>query len=83
MTLSCTFVKYLLTAGSMKIRMLRKWNNGLKDFVQGNVLEVSDGKAKELIGERLAEKYYGEYPPKDKMKTDLFKPKNIKKNVKS
>jgi hypothetical protein len=67
----------------MKIRMLRKWNNGLKDFVQGNVLEVSDGRAKELIGERLAEKYDGEYPPKDKMITDLFKPKNIKKNVKS
>jgi hypothetical protein len=83
MTLNCTFVKYLLTVGSMKIRMLRKWNNGLKDFVQGNVLEVSDGKAKELICDRIAEKYDGEYPPKDKMKTDLFKPKNIKKNVKS
>jgi hypothetical protein len=58
----------------MKIRLLSKWEK----YAIGTVLEVFDSKAKELICEGAAERYTGEYPPKKKMKTDFFKPKNRK-----
>jgi hypothetical protein len=63
----------------MKIRLLKKW----RDWNLGVVLEVADPKAKQLIYDGDAEKYDGEYPPKQKMKTEFFKPKKIKKNGKS
>jgi hypothetical protein len=62
----------------MKIRLLSKW----RQWARGTTLEVADPKAKELISESIAEKYDGVYPPKQKMKTDLFKPKNIERNGK-
>lgn len=52
----------------MKIRLLKSWDNGLKKFARGCVLEVHDQKAKKLIDEKTAEQYMGVYPPKDKMK---------------
>jgi hypothetical protein len=38
-------------------------------------MEVFDSKAKQLIRDGFAESYVGEYPPKQKVKTDFFKPK--------
>lgn len=55
----------------MKIRLLKKWRR----YSRGTTLEVFDTIAKELIRDNVAEDYKGEYPPKQKMKTDLFKPK--------
>jgi hypothetical protein len=62
----------------MRIRLHKKW----EDYPRGTTLEVFDTKAKELIMAGIAFKYDGEYPPKEKMKTELFKPKNIKENGK-
>lgn len=60
----------------MKIRLLKRW----RQWSLATILEVADPKAKELIRDNIAEKYTGEYPPKEKMKTDFFKPiKNNKK----
>jgi len=55
----------------MKIRLRKKW----REWAIGTVLEVWGPTAKEMIIGNIAEKYNGEYPPKDKMKTDFFKPK--------
>lgn len=63
----------------MRIRVLKKW----REYPVGQVIEVFDSKAKQLIADRLAEKYDGEYPPREKMKTDFFKPKNIERNGKN
>jgi hypothetical protein len=62
----------------MRIRLLKRW----RDFPMCTVLEVFDPTAKELIYNQRAEKYDGEYPPKKKVKTDFFKPKNIERNGK-
>lgn len=59
----------------MKIRLLKKWDNKGKCYAIGTTLEVADPKAKELINDRIAESYNGPYPPKEKMKTEFFKPK--------
>lgn len=57
----------------MKIRLLKKW----RTWALATILEVDDQKAKEMIRDNIAEKYNGQYPPRSKMKTDFFKPKNI------
>lgn len=62
----------------MRVRLLKKW----RVYVIGTTLEVADPKAKELIQSGIAERYTGEYPPKQKVKTEFFKPKKIKKNGK-
>lgn len=62
----------------MKVRLRKKW----RTFPIGTVLEIFDSTAKEMIMNKTAEAYTGEYPPKSKMKTEFFKPKRIKENVK-
>ena len=62
----------------MRIRLLKKW----REWPIGRVIEIFDGVAKTMIRDGIAERYTGEYPPKQKMKTDLFKPKKIKRNGK-
>lgn len=59
----------------MRIRLLRKW----RQWPIGRVLEVFDSEAKILIHTGQAERYTGEYPPQQKMKTDFFKPKKDKR----
>ncbi len=54
----------------MKIRLLKKW----RIWSIGTTLEVFDSTAKELIMQGIAYKHDGEYPPKQKMKTNLFNP---------
>jgi hypothetical protein len=62
----------------MKVRLLKKW----RKWPIGRVIEIFDTAAKEMIRDNIAESYTGEYPPQKKMKTDFFKPKSIKGNVK-
>jgi hypothetical protein len=59
----------------MRIRLLTKWEWIHKTFYKGTVLEVSDGVAKQMIQTGTAEKYTGEYPPKEKMKTSFLNQK--------
>jgi hypothetical protein len=61
----------------MKIRLLKKWDWVHRTFPRGTILEVVDGLAKKMINAKTAEEYTGVYPPKGKVKTDLFKPKKI------
>lgn len=42
-------------------------------------MEVFDTKAKELLSDRIAVKYDGDYPPTTKLKTEIFNPKKNKK----
>lgn len=55
----------------MKIRLLRKW----REYPIGSVMDVFDTTAKQLIRDQIAERYNGEFSPKQKMKTNFFKPK--------
>jgi hypothetical protein len=48
--------------------------NGKKRFV-GSKTRVTERKGIELIGLDVAEIYSGEWPPKNKTKTNFFKPK--------
>lgn len=48
-----------------------------KRFCIGRVLKVTNDYADDLINAGLAEEYKGSFPPK-KLKTDFFKPKNVK-----
>lgn len=60
----------------MRLRLLKSFTNSVKKFPVGQVLNVSGGKARELIDNGTAVKYDGPVPPKGKMKTEFFKPKN-------
>lgn len=55
----------------MRVRLLKKW----RTWPVGQVIEIFDPVAKRMIAMLQAEKYEGEYPPREKMKTDFFKPK--------
>jgi hypothetical protein len=59
----------------MKVRLVKRW----RAWPIGQVIEVFDSKAKQLIRDGFAEDYNGEYPPKEKMKTEFFKPIKSKK----
>jgi hypothetical protein len=60
----------------MRIRLLRSLQTPHTKYFVGNIINYSKGLAMKLIEKGRAEKYKGEYPPKKKMKTDFFKPKN-------
>jgi hypothetical protein len=59
----------------MRVRLLRRVITPHADYAMGTVINVTNGFAKRLFSEGQAERYTGEYPPKKKMKTELFKPK--------
>ena len=48
--------------------------NGKKRFM-GSKTRVTEEKGKELINKKVAQIYSGEWPPKNKTKTNFFKPK--------
>lgn len=48
--------------------------NGKKRFV-GSKTRVTEQKGRELIEMNVADIYLGEWPPKNKTKTNFFKPK--------
>jgi hypothetical protein len=62
----------------MKIRLLKRWGTKIKTWPRGQVIEIADQKAKELVRENIAVKYDGDYPPSKKLVTDIFKPKKVK-----
>lgn len=59
----------------MKVRLLKRW----KFWPIGQVMEIFDTKAKQLIQDGFAERYTEEYPPQQKMRTEFFKPKKNKR----
>ena len=62
----------------MKIRLLKRW----KYWPIGQKMEVFDTKAKQLIQDGFAEKFDGDMKTVEKVRTDFFKPKKIKRNGK-
>lgn len=60
----------------MRVRLLKRHKTSLGDYAMGTVLQVTRGFGEKLIKQRIGELYSDEYPPKKKMKTELFKPKN-------
>jgi len=59
----------------MRVQLIRRW----RQWPVGQVMEVFDTKAKELLSDRIAVKYDGDYPPTTKLKTEIFNPKKNKK----
>jgi hypothetical protein len=59
----------------MRLRLLRKWENHGDEYPVGTIISISKGLAKRMIAAKIAEEYRGPYPPRKKMRTDLFKPK--------
>lgn len=55
----------------MRLRLLKKW----RCYAIGTILEIFDTTAKEMLRDKIAERYSGPYPPTEKMKTNFFKPK--------
>jgi hypothetical protein len=63
--------------GAIRIRLLKSYKHIYKEkaWPRGTVIQVDTVLASELIRTKTGEKYEGEYPPKNKMKTEFFKPK--------
>jgi hypothetical protein len=60
----------------MRIRLLRKTSTTHGTYPMGTILNLTNSYCEKLIEQGKAERYMGEYPPKKKMKTQLFNPKN-------
>jgi len=62
---------------AVRARLLKKYQHENKDksWAIGTIIQGTTQFISELIHKGIAEKYSGEYPPKNKMKTDFFKPK--------
>lgn len=60
-----------------RLRLLKSYHHQYKRkaWPIGQIINVDDTLAHELLSDNIAEVYSGEYPPKDKVKTDFFKPK--------
>lgn len=55
-----------------KIQLKKKWVNMFgKSYPVGTVLQTDSELGSELIRLKFADKYDGEYPPKDKFKLNL------------
>ena len=63
--------------GAIRLRLLKSYKHKykLKPWPIGQVIQTDMALAGELLADKIAELYTGEYPPKDKPKTDFFKPK--------
>lgn len=59
----------------MKIVFVRRTIFNGKKRVIGNKTRVTEEKGRELIEQKVAEVYEGEWPPKHKTRTNFFKPK--------
>lgn len=62
---------------AVRVRLLKPYTHIYKTrpWPIGQVLQLTTQLASELLADKIAEIYEGEYPPKEKMKTDYFKPK--------
>lgn len=63
--------------GPNRIILVKSWTHPYrtKPYPVGTILQVDNELGSELIENEIAEKYNGEYPPKEKQKTEFFKPK--------
>jgi len=59
----------------MRVRLLKRKETQHAVYAIGTIINYSKGPAEKLIEAGIAQKYTGEYPPRKKMKTDFFKPK--------
>lgn len=57
----------------MRVRLLKKYHHKLKrkPWPVGSIIQITNNFASEMFAEGIAEPYFGEYPPKEKMKMDL------------
>lgn len=62
---------------AIRMRLLKSYKHKykLKAWPIGQVIQVDNILASELLADKIAEIYNDEYPPKTKMKTDFFKTK--------
>ena len=57
---------------AFRVKLKKKWKNEFgKEYPVNTILQLIPGKAIELIDGGIAEKYDGEYPPKQKVKMSL------------
>lgn len=64
---------------SHKVTLIKSWTNFQgRVYPVGQVLIVDKELRQQLIDEGVASIYEGEYPPKEKVKTDFFKPNKQK-----
>ncbi len=63
---------------ALRLKLLKKYKHKykLKAWPIGQVIQVDNILAHELLSDKIAELYTGEYPPKDKTKTNFFTPKS-------
>jgi len=55
-----------------RIILTKKWANMFgKEYPVGTILQTDDVLASELLHLKVGEVYFGEYPPREKMKVDL------------
>jgi hypothetical protein len=61
----------------IKVILIKSWKHPfkVKPLPRGKIVSCSTDLASSLIGEGIAELYTGIYPPREKLKTDFFKPK--------
>lgn len=59
----------------MRVRVLKGFSNRFGKYPIGRILILTNSYAGRLMQDGIVEKYTGPYPPKKKMKTDFFKPK--------
>lgn len=59
----------------MRLLKAYKHKYKLKEWPIGQVIQVDDKLASDLIRTKTGEVYDGTYPPKGKVKTEFFKPK--------
>lgn len=64
-------------AADVKVILKKAWKHPFKVKLLpiGKIVGCSTQLASELIHDGIAEEYKGVYPPKEKIKTDFFKPK--------
>lgn len=55
-----------------RVKLIKKWKNDFdKEYRIGTILTLISSKGKELVGNGIALKYEGEYPPRSKHKFNL------------
>lgn len=61
---------------SYRVILKKKWTNNLgRTYPIGSIIQGDKELATKLIESKTGEAYDGDYPPREKVKTDLFKPK--------
>ena len=60
----------------MRLILLKSWlTKRGKRYAVGSIVQVTDSLGDGMVKTKQAKEYEGEYPPKKKVKTDFFKPK--------